>query len=678
MSELFIEIGTEELPASVVVPAAQALAAGLARALGSIPHGEARIFGTPRRIAVAIADVAAMRPTVERIVTGPLVSQAYSGGEPGPAALAFARRYSVPVETLLHVDGPKGPVIGVLRIEGGESTADVIGRALEEVVLGIPFKRSMRWTSINVRFSRPIHRVCALFDGRVIESAVAGILTGGFSTGHWLWSPEPFQVESAEHWVDTLRERWVLADVTERRAAILTELDALALDLGADRTFDTSLVDEVVQLVEWPRALASRFADTLLELPPRLLVESMKKNQRYFPLTRGGALTSEFLLVTNNPAGDDELIAAGNARVLAARFHDARFFYAEDRKKPLALHGERLAGMMWIRGFGTMAERQAALADAAAGVARLIGADADAARAAGAVSKCDLTTQMVGEFPELQGHVGRLLAELEGYPAPVALAIEEHYLPRFAGDDTPATGPGRALALAERLTLLARAFAGGHAPKGGADPLGLRRTANGILAIVLAADWRGSLSDLFAAAGASGGDDLFEFVLARLRATLGESAPPDVVDAVLAAPPRAVSGPGGVDPSWASARVLAFAARVESGELGPIRTTFRRAAGLVKDHGSTGFDLALLGGEAGSELAAALDRVPFSACGPFPAGVAGALDALAALRPFVDRYFDAVLVMCDEPAARSSRLGLLRAIVERFSGLADFTRFSGD
>ncbi|MDP2315315.1 MAG: glycine--tRNA ligase subunit beta [Pseudomonadota bacterium] len=677
MSELFIEIGTEELPAHAVGPALEALSAGLVRLLGPITYGKIRTFGTPRRLAVSIEDVAAARPAVSRVVTGPPVAQAFPNGEPGPVAEAFAKARGVALEQLLQVDGPKGKVIAVRRVEGGEPTAEIVGKGLEDVVLGIPFKRSMRWTTDGARFLRPIHSLCALYAGEVIESSVAGVLTGGHSHGHWLYAPEAFPVTgpstgTADAWLEELRQRYVLADIGIRRGLLVRQLETLAAEQGADATFDPDLVDEVVQLVEWPRAIVGRFSETLLELPPRLLVESMKKNQRYFPLYRDGVLTNEFLVVTNNPFGDDLLIAEGNARVLAARFHDAKFFYAEDRKKRLVEHGERLAGMMWIRGLGTMAERQARLAEAAAGLAQLIGADPDIARAAGALSKCDLTTQMVGEFPELQGHVGRLLAVLDGASNQVGLAIEEHYLPRFAGDILPTSGAGRALALAERLTLVARGFSAGLAPKGNADGLGLRRATIGLVALVLDLGWRGPLGELFAAAGEAGGDDLYEFVIARLRASLADDAPVDIVDAVLAARPRDHVGPVSMDLTWAARRVHALAALVKAGEFSPIRTAFRRAAGLVKEHTSTDYDTALLGGEPGVALHDALQGMPHTG------DVGSALEALAALRPVLDRYFADVMVMCDDPVARASRLGLLRSIVERFSGLADFTRLSGE
>lgn len=664
-SELFIELGMEELPARFVVPAMEGLAAAVDRLLASIPHGAIRTFGTPRRIAVAVADVAAARPTVERVVTGPPVAAAFRDGQPTPAADAFAKARGVPVAELLRVDTPKGPVIAARKLEGGEPTTQVVAAGLEEAVLSIPFKKSMRWGAGAARFGRPLHHVCAVYGGETIETTVAGVFTTNTSSGHWLWGKEPFAVTDAAQWLAGLRARWVLADLAERRADMVRQLAEAAVTQGCEPRFDEELVDEVVNLVELPTVIVGRFDPTLLELPPRLLVESMKKNQRYFPLYRAGSLTHEFLVVSNNPHGDVALIAEGNARVLAARFHDARFFYAEDRRKRLVEHGAKLAGMVWIRGLGTMAERQQALAVAAQGLAGALGADTTAAFGAGELCKCDLPTQMVGEFPELQGHVGRLLAEGEGIDAAVAIAIEEHYLPRFAGDDLPRTGAGRALALADRLTLLARAFSFGLAPKGSADPQGLRRAANGVVQILLDAGLRIDVGALFAAAGTPASADLVEFVLARLRATLqGEGHATDLVDAVMAT--------GGADVVHIAERVRAMSRMAKEGAFDPVRATFRRVAGLAKDHDGVDYDAALFQHDAEHALHAAFARLS-------PAEDAGQLLAeLVQLRPVVDAFFDAVLVMCDDVAVRDNRLGLLRAIQAHFGQLADFSRLSSD
>jgi glycyl-tRNA synthetase beta chain len=479
-------------------------------------------------------------------------------------------------------------------------------------------------------------------------------------------------VTGAEQWLTELRERHVLADIAERRTRMLEQLAVFAADRGADTEFDADLVEEVVQLVEWPRVIVGRFSAALLELPPRLLVESMKKNQRYFPLTRGGELTNEFLVVINNPYGDDTLIADGNARVLAARFHDARFFYAEDRKKTLAQHGERLAGMMWIRGFGSMAERQLALATAVGpnpagvGIARLFGADEEATVVAATLCKADLTTQMVGEFPELQGHVGRLLAAYDGHPETVCRAIEGHYHPRFSGDTVPSTPEGLALAVAERVTLLAATFARGMVPKGSSDALGLRRAAGGLLAILLDPGAPGIHLDLpFAEAGTPLSDELADFILARLRALLQEDAPPDLVDAVLAVSPRQVR--------WSADRVRALRALPRE-DYAAIRANFKRAAGLVKDHVSADFSRDRFTDPSEHALADAIWTMP----APGSHNLDEILLGLVSIRPVLARFFDAVLVMDPNPELRDNRLGMLRAIVDNFGGLADFTRLSGD
>ena len=661
MGELFVEVRTEELPARFVVPAVEGLAANLAKLLGTLAPNPPRLFSTPRRFAVAFDGVEARRPLVERLVTGPPVGTAFKDGVATPAAEAFARKNGTTIDALEQVETPKGVVVAVRRMEGGESTTHLVGEGLSAAILAVPFKKTMRWGRGTVKFGRPIHAVTAVLDGERVDAEVAGISTGNTSVGHWLWHPEPFPVPDAMHWLAELNKRDVLADADERRRVMVRGLERAAERLGAELRLDDDLVAEVVNLVEFPTVIVGEFDASLLELPPRLLVEAMKVHQRYFPLYVDGRLSHRFLVVSNNPRGDADLIAAGNARVLAARFHDAKFFFAEDRKKSLANHGEKLAGMVWIRGLGTMFERQAAVAQAGGELAAAVGADPATTRAAGNLCKCDLATQMVGEFPELQGHVGRLLADAEGRPN--ALAIEEHYLPRFTGDALPTTAEGRALALAERITLLGAAFAKGMQPTGGADPQGLRRAANGIVAIVLDVGYDGDVASLCALAGVDR-PDVTEFILARLRATLqAEGHATDLIEAVFAT--------GGSDIVHIAERTRRMSDMVRSGEFGPIRTAFRRAAGLVKDHASAAFTPACFEHASEGALATALSGVNGT-------DVAGSLAALAALRPLLDDFFNAVLVMCDDPAVRANRLGLLKAVTSAFAPLADFTRLSSE
>ena len=672
--ELFVEISTEEIPARLLDGAAEALEAGLIKLLGAIPHGAARRYATPRRIAVAVAEVAMTRPSTVKLITGPPAPQVFVSGDPAkgltPAGEAFCRARGVSPESLELMDGPKGKVAACRKVEGGEPTHAVIAAGLEALILGIPFKRSMRWSAGSARFARPIHGVCARHGQRKIEARVAGMETTDRSRGHFLLAPEMFSFRDSLDWLTELRSRHVLADPHERRGQILHQLRTRLEELGADAgdgTIDAELLAEVVNLVEAPRVIVGAFAPELLELPPRLLVESMKKHQRYFPVYRDGVLTNQFLVVTNNPFGDAAIIAEGNARVLAARFHDARFFYAEDRQLRLEAHGAKLGGMMWIRGLGTMAARQEALSLAAAELAADTGADPAEAARAGALCKADLCTQMVGEFPELQGHVGRLLAALDGEPEAVSRAIEEHWLPRFAGDTLPQTPAGRALALAERLTLLSQAWSIGIRPSATTDPQGLRRAAAGALQILLDMGRRGDIRTLLDRAcpnNRAHHAEVAEFIQGRLKAMLtADPLPADLVEAVIAT--------SGMDLVHDALRARALGALVRDGTFGPIKITFRRAAGLVKDHALAAYDPARFQHDAEQDLHRALALVP-DARGDADAMIA----ALAALKPHVDRLFDAVLVMCEDPDLRNNRLGLLKSVTQRFAGLADFTRLS--
>ncbi len=676
MAELFVEVGTEELPARFVAAAIDGFAANMVKLLAPLAVSPPRCWATPRRFAVAFDNLPSATPREERLVSGPPVAVAFRDGVATPAGVAFAAKFGLTADRLERLAGPKGEVVAARSFEGGQSLADLVAQGLEGAILSIPFKKTMRWGSRREAFARPIRHVCAVIDGERVACTVRGRDTTSTSDGHWLLSPEAFPVTSASEWVQQMRGRHVLVEFDERRSAIRHGLAAQAARLGVDLApvpgggVDEALFAEVVNLVEAPTVLAGAFHASLLTLPPRLLVESMKVNQRYFPTYREGRLTEHFLFASNNPAGNAELIAAGNARVLAARFSDAKFFFEEDRKKSLAEHGARLEGMVWMRNQGTMASRQAEVALAAKHLAGLFGADPAATLAAGQLCKCDLATQMVGEFPELQGHVGRLLAEGEGIAE--ALAIEEHYHPRFSGDSLPSTPAGVVLALAERITLLSRAFAAGLQPKGGADPLGLRRAANGIVAILLAQAAQTprrdpGLATCFAAVKEPLGSEIREFIRARLRASLGESGiPTDVVDAAMAAKVHES------DLVAQAARAGALGELADEGELGAIRATFRRVAGLVKQDPGEVLALHDLDGDSLGEPGRALRDAVVSV--PDGSDVRRQVAALVALRPLVDAYFDGVMVMSEVPAERAARLGLLRVIVARFETLADFSK----
>ncbi|MDP6934756.1 MAG: glycine--tRNA ligase subunit beta, partial [Myxococcota bacterium] len=576
-----LEVRCEELPARFAEPARKVLADRILGLLGSLSHGEVRTWVTPRRVAIAIADVQTERPVEDKLVTGPPAAAAFRDGEPTPAAIGFARGKGVDVADLQVVDGPRGQVVAARVRTGGEKTIELVAAGLETALLSMTFPKTMRWGSSPRRWARPIHGVVALLDGERIPATVSGLETTNTTVGHRL-CPDPVPVRDAEDWLKAMEEHRVTCDVGLRRRRIVDQLEAAARQVDAQVPDMPDLVDEVTHLVEWPQVVTCQFDEDLLELPPRLLVESMKVHQRVFPLTRNGELTHHFLAVTNNPFGDPATIAAGNARVLAARFYDARHFYSEDRRHRLEQHGEELEKMRWIRKAGTMADKSQRVADLAANLSSDFDAEATAARRAGELCKCDLATQMVGEFPELQGHVGRLLAIHQGETEAVAMAIEEHYHPRFSRDSLPTTNLGRTLAVADRLDTLCGCFSHGLRPKGSADPLGLRRAANGLLAILLDTQVSGQLDTLLERSPFGASPELVDFVMARLRAQFMDEAPTDIVDAVLATGDR--------DPSALRSRVRAMLELSSASEFGPLKTTFKRVLGLTRDHEGSDYD----------------------------------------------------------------------------------------
>ncbi|MEL6347599.1 MAG: glycine--tRNA ligase subunit beta [Myxococcota bacterium] len=671
MSELFVEIRCEELPAADIDAAVAGLAEQLKGLLKGVPFGAVQTWATPRRIAVAIADVAEGRPIEEKLVTGPPEKAAYRDGTPTRAAEGFARGRGISVDALEIVEGPRGRVVAARIKEGGERTRDIVAEGLEAAVLAVPFKRTMRWGATSHRWARPFHAVAALFGGERIEATVVGQPTVEQTLAHRL-TPGPVPFTDSVSWLEGLRAHNVEPDTSIRRKSIEAQLNADLAALGGEIR-DWDLLDEVVHLVEWPVVVRASFGEDLLALPPRLLVESMKVHQRVFPVYINDVLDHHFLVVSNQPfaraPASVKTISEGNKRVLTARFYDARFFYAEDRRKGLLGYSQRLAGMQWIRKGGTMADKAARVSILAKDLAVRFGADPSQAARAGALCKNDLATQMVGEFPELQGHVGRLLAAELGEPEAVSLAIEEHYLPRFQGDALPTSPTGRTLAIADRVDSLGGCFRMGLKPRGSADPLGLRRAANGLVTLLLAAQVSAPILSLFPEADQS--DDLTAFLVARMKSSFQDTFATDLVNAVLAG--------GDTDPVALQARLTALDEIAKTDEFGPLKTTFKRVMGLTKDHPGTDYAVDVLEDPAEKDLHEAFVAVRDEARRHSKAlDYRAALASLKSLKPHVDRLFDEVLVMTEDERLRTNRLSLLRAIADEFAVIVDFTQLSAE
>lgn len=697
-ASLLIELVTEELPASMVRPALEALRLGLLGLLRDLEHGEVRTYATPRRLCVVIDDVAPSRPFSERVVTGPPADRCFdAAGKPTPAAIGFATGKGASVESLVLRPTPKGNVVALVVAEGGERAIDLVAAGLGSVVAGLPFTKSMEWGSGGPRFGRPLSRVNALLGSTVIPCEVMGIVAGNVSVGHRLANDPTFTFDSPAAWLSGLAARQVEPDLAVREHQIRELLASALQALGADLVTDDELVEEVTHLVEWPKLIVGTFDEALLELPSRLLVEAMRKHQRYFPVWRAGKLTHYFVAISNAPEGDERAIAEGMASVLLARFDDARFFFAADRKRRLEEGDDGLARMVWIRGLGHMACRARRITALGQQLAGACGADVAVVARAGRLAKSDLVSAMVNEFPELQGHMGRLYAFAQGESFDVAVAIEEHWLPRFAGDAVATTSAGVTLALADRLDQLVGCFGIGMAPKGN-DPQGSRRAALGIvttlvrhgvrcdlrawirtaidgvhaeaLADGVAFDkWRAAQGTGATPKGADGlVQELVDFILTRQRAD-SSGAATDLVDAVFAVGPS--------DPVVLDRKLKAVVALANEADLGPVLQTFKRVANITK---GTDFPLPEF-----SSLTVEAERTLFHCVREADAAVAEAVEQLdmdgafrhiLSLQQPVAALFDAVMVDSPDPAERAARLGLLRSVSTTFLRLADFSKIA--
>ena len=666
LQELFIAIECEELPARFVDIAATQLKTRLQKILKQLETGAVQTFATPRRVAVAI-QVSKETPLQEQTITGPPVKAAYRDGEPTKAAIGFAKSRGKAVADLITVESKRGPVIGLQIQSGGEKTVEIVAKNLSEIVLGMDFPQQMSWGDGSIKWARPLHNIIAIYNGELIPATIGNLQTSNKSSGHRLFS-DVFEVNSAESWKENLNQNCVLADKEERRSKIEAQLNACAQKLGSS-VLAWDLLDEVVDLVEWPVTIVSNFDEDLLELPPRLLIEAMKIHQRVFPLERDGKLSNSFLVVTNHPYATDEETAAniaeGNRRVLTARFYDAKFFYAEDRRKKLEDNWSKLEGMRWIRNGGTMADKSNRLVDCVKEFVDVFGADLQKSSRAAKLCKCDLGTKMVYEFPELQGHVGHLLAKLEGEDSTTSLAIEEHYLPTFSGDNLPSTKEGLVLAFADRWDTLNGCFSLGLQPKGSGDPLGLRRAANGLVQIIIEAGIAKTIADLCSELDC--GDALKDFILARLRAQLQDEFATDIVNAVMST--------GDTSPLALHSRCQAIQGISKSENFSKIKTTFKRVMGLGKKHDTNVFSTDHFAEQAEHDLYDAFEKVRSQIEeNQQKQDYEATLQLLHALAPNVDQYFESVMVMAEDETVRFNRLGFLRTIADSFTDIADFTQ----
>jgi len=693
--ELLFEIGTEELPAGAVQPAVQQLhtlvLSGLAGA--RLAHGSARTFATPRRLTVLVEGVADRSPDATRQALGPSIKAAFGAdGAPTRAATKFAEALGVAVSALHRVQTPKGEYLAVEVTESGRAASALLPGVLGAAVHGIQFKKSMRWGDVEQTFARPVQWLLALFGQEGVPVVFADVKSGRMTFGHRFLSPGPHPVGHPRDYPGLLERARVLADVSVRKERIRTEAAEAARTAGGRIREDEALLDQVTELVEWPTAVLGSFDERHLDLPSEVLVQEMTSHQRYFPVvdTRGNLLP-RFVAISGTPVKDPALSRRGYESVLRSRLSDGRFFFDEDRKVPLAARVAALERVVWQGKLGTYAEKVGRIRLLAGVLTRAVGRPEllEVVDRAALLAKADLTTGMVGEFPELQGVMGREYALASGEPPAVAQAIADHYLPRGASDPVPTDDPGALVGMADRLDTLAGLFALGKPPTASADPFGLRRACLGVVHLVLGRGYRLSLDQAVDAAldgvgkklGLGSGPladaraQLLEFFRGRLRALWADRARADVVEAVLAA--------GFDDLSQARARLDAFAHVVGAPDFTPLAIAFRRVANIVekqgKDVSAEPADPRLFQEPSEKALAQAARRAGEEVHRALAAEDApAALAAARALKDPVDAFFEKVLVMTDDRPVRENRVRLLREVARVFAPLADLSRIQAE
>ncbi len=686
--DLLIEIGTEELPPKALTTLANALADGVVRRLheaGLPPQGHT-VYAAPRRLAVRVEGVLEHQPDREIERRGPAVNAAFDAeGKPSKALEGFARSCGVSVNDLEELATDKGAWMVYRAQHAGQAAQALIPAMLAQALDELPIPKRMRWGAGESAFVRPLHWIVLLFDTEVIDAEIYGIQTGRMTRGHRFHHPEPLSVPAPGDYAALLESAGhVVANFATRRAMIRAQVESAASELGGHAVLDDDLLDEVAALTEWPRVVTGNFEARFLDVPKEALISTMQGNQRYFPLLdAAGKLLPHFITVANIDSKDPAAVRLGNERVIRPRFSDAEFFWREDRKQPLSANLESLKSVVFQQKLGTQFDKSERVVRLARHIAGLMDADMENAARAALLAKCDLMSGMVGEFPELQGIMGRYLATHDGEHTEVAQALDEVYMPRRAGDELPATAVGQALALAERLDTLVGIFAIGQGPTGAKDPFALRRAALGVLRILIECGLDLDLHALlaYAAEGLQAKvdankvvDSVFEFMLDRMRAYAQDRGiRHDVFDAVLATRPLRP-----LDFERRAQAVNAFLALPQAEALAAankrISNILKKLDGELPD----AIDNALLLEPAERELAARVQQLEAELAPLFAAGdYTAALSKLAHLREAVDAFFDKVMVMADDARLRDNRLALLNRMRALFLKVADISLLGG-
>ena len=720
MKPLLIELGTEELPVKALPGLAQAFFDGVIDALSkrgiAFDREGAKPLYTPRRLAVLLPGIATEQPEQASEVLGPYLNIALDAeGQPTKALQGFASKAGIEWTQLERTTDGKGERFVHRAVKAGAKTAELLPDIVREAIAAMPIPKPMRWGDHDYAFARPVHWLVLLLGGNVVDADVLGVRSDRMSRGHRFEHDKPVWIGQPGDYIDALRAAHVLVDADERRARIVREVEQAAKQAGGSARITDDNLEQVVCLVEWPAAVLCSFDKAFLAVPQEALIETMEVNQKFFPvLDDGGRLTERFIGIANIESQDVAEVSKGYERVIRPRFSDAKFFFDEDLKQGLASMNEGLKTVTYQAKLGTVADKVARVAALAEAIAPQVGADPVQARRAAELAKADLQSRMVNEFPELQGIAGRHYALTSGEPKEIALAIDEAYQPRFAGDDIALSPLGKVLAIAERLDTLAGGFAAGLKPTGNKDPFALRRNALGLARTVIESGFNLPLKDLLQLAIRQVGDavaskeanrlanamidaekkgieaqtasssylapvpeaiepEIYDFILDRLRGYYADKGvPTQHFNAVAELRPASL-----YDFDTRIDAIGTFATLPEAEALAAankrINNILKKAEGEIPH----AIDRDLLKEPAESALAEAVE----AAIGDTDDALhhhdyIAVLNRLARLRPQVDAFFDGVMVNVDDAAVRNNRLALLKRLADRFRAVAAIEHLS--
>jgi glycyl-tRNA synthetase beta chain len=683
--DFLVEIGTEELPPKALKSLSEAFANGISKSLedAGIAFAKVEIFAAPRRLAVRVRDLASSQPdkAVER--RGPAVKAAFDeAGNPTRALTGFATSQGVAPDQLDTLETDKGAWVVYRTVEQGKATTELLPGLVEQSLAALPIPKRMRWGAHKIEFVRPVHWVMMLMGNKVLDHPIMGLAPGNKTRGHRFHCPKSLIVATPCDYETVLRkEGWVLADFSKRRAKIRDGIEFIAREQGGGRAvIDDDLLDEVTALNEWPVPLLGHFEERFLEVPPEALISSMKEHQKYFHLVDDNdRMLPLFITVANIESKDPAQVISGNEKVIRPRLADAAFFYETDRKTRLEDRLDQLKPIVFQDKLGSVYDKSMRVATLASRIADAIDSDPALAERAALLAKTDLVTEMVLEFTDLQGIMGQYYATHDGEHVDVARALNEQYMPRFAGDDLPATMTGCAVAIADRLDSLVGLFGIKQPPSGTRDPFALRRASLGVLRIIIerqlpldlqtCCEW--AMANFESLSAKDPATDVVDYMLERFRAHYEEKG--ISAEVFLAVHARRPTRPLDFDQ-----RIRAVEAFRQLPEAEALAAANKRVSNILTKQGgdqiSDSVDPALLEEEAEQALAARIDEQSREVAPLLDKGdYAAALSSLASLRAPVDRFFDEVMVMSENDAVRQNRLALLNRLRNLFLQLADIS-----